>query len=103
MNDVIKNDIYGRIKSAKEIAAKALGNEIDSKVIKNPKPKVSDVKTAETAPSLLPECVEAKGLKKLMKKVKKVEVAPESTSSSDSMLESQEDKKVKALIQAKLK
>lgn len=46
MTDTIKNDMYGKIKNVKAIAAKALGQvDIDSKVLKPAKPAKADAET----------------------------------------------------------
>lgn len=121
MTDVIKNDMYGKIKSAKEIASKALGQvNLDSKVIKPQAPKKAELdvetKTSKNSTSESAEGrPEIKG--KLLKKLnlKKANAKTEEPVTKSSLVEESADpvevkkvpadvtkaQKAKALIKSK--
>ena len=110
---MVDSNIYGRIKSAKAIAEKALGKvDLDSKVLKKPAPKVAKIDAQDkTSAPLVAECVKGKNLKSLLKKAKKVDVTAETKGSKSSLVEASADpkvskettkaKKAKALAKAK--
>lgn len=69
MTDTIKNDMYGKIKNAKEIAAKALGRvDLGSKVLKQDKPVKSDADT-ETKTSKNATSESAEGAPEIKSKI----------------------------------
>ena len=120
MTDTIKNDMYGKIKNAKAIAAKALGQvELGAKVLKTEKPKKISMdvesKTSKNATSESAEgAPEIKG--KLLSKLcpKKADAKTEEPVTKSKLVEESSETKVnkipdevtkaqkaKALIKAK--